>query len=82
MLKKVEYILDNYPDRINKLNASGDTPLHSAIVHHSPEAVKILIGKKADLKLTNSSGKTPKQLAESLKDTYPSLIQVFKDKGL
>jgi hypothetical protein len=83
LLKKIAYILDHYPDLINKIDSSGSTPIHSAIDKmHSADAVKLLIDKGADITVKNSDGKTPKELAELFTDSYPGIIQVFQKKGL
>jgi hypothetical protein len=57
----------------------GGTPLHMAVRHKQPEAVKWLLEHNADLKVRNEDGKTAGEMASA--DGDPTMIAIFERVG-
>lgn len=60
---------------INKQNALGQTPLHSAVKANNPEAVEILLNNFADTEILDNFGRTATDLAIIL--TYSPITTLF-----
>ncbi|KAF3927828.1 Ankyrin-2 [Dactylellina cionopaga] len=59
----LEYLLEVFPDGVNEVDSSGNTPLHTAARDGCVEGVKVLLKKGAKTNLRNEEGSTPEMLA-------------------
>lgn len=66
--KALELLIKKAPDQLNEKNKKGDTPLHEAARFGSEKTLQILIKAGADKALKNNEGKTPLDIANSIKN--------------
>ncbi|EPS45467.1 hypothetical protein H072_534 [Dactylellina haptotyla CBS 200.50] len=59
----LEYLLEVFPDGVNEVDASGNTPLHIAAKDGCLDGVKVLLRKGAKTNVRNEEGSTPEMLA-------------------
>ncbi|KAF3222047.1 Serine/threonine-protein kinase Nek2 [Orbilia oligospora] len=59
----LEYLLEVFPDGVNEVDASGNTPLHIAAKDGCLEGIKVLLRKGAKTTVRNEEGNTPEMLA-------------------
>ena len=72
---------------VNHQDKQGNTPLHLAVSHYnlskSTIPIRILLRKKADMKIKNNDGKTPRDLAKDLakfhKDSSEKVISILNE---
>ncbi len=66
---------------VNAQNKHGNTPVHEAVSHFYPKALKLLVESGANLELANSKGKSPADLLKKrgYPDTNDKLLDALKD---
>lgn len=81
--------LDNTYIEIDDHNEIGNTLLHSAVIHHNPHAVNILLEHGARADVMNIYHQTPYALAMLLNtrfrlatNAYPSTLDIFRSHGI
>jgi len=62
---------------VNKRDKLGDTPLHDAVVRGHLDVVKLLTTAGSDRNIPNKRGDTPLDLANSLEDQYPNILDTL-----
>jgi len=64
---------------VDALSDSDATPLHQAVLHNRPEAVKLLIRGNAELNSQNKSGYTPLDYATA--NGWTELVKLLQTAG-
>ncbi|KAF3917525.1 Ankyrin-3 [Arthrobotrys entomopaga] len=59
----LEYLLEVFPDGVNEVDVSGNTPLHVAAKDGCLEGIKVLLRKGAKTNVRNEDGSTAEMLA-------------------
>jgi len=75
-----EFLRDNGYDHVNCKRTRGSMykfPLHTAVIQHKVEMVRRLLRCGANPALTNSAGKTPRQVAEAITRASPELADML-----
>lgn len=63
-LDDVRAFLDSDPSAIDRVDANGNTPMHSAAMYEQTRIISFLIERGADVNIKNYDGKTAKSIAE------------------
>jgi ankyrin repeat protein len=66
--KTLEILVKKAPEQINTKNKNGDTALHEAARFGSEKTIEVLLKAGAKKDLTNNEGKTPLEVARSIKN--------------
>jgi ankyrin repeat protein len=76
----INLLVDKGADINSKLEPQldGHTPLHGAVEYIRPDAVRVLIQRGADVRLTDTNGKMALQLAESEVDGCEDIVSMLK----
>ncbi len=59
---------------VNTQDANGDSPLHSALLYHNADNIRLLLRAGADQSLLNAGGRMPVHVADDA-DTLALLLQ-------
>lgn len=78
-IEKVKEFLKKNPECINKIDNSGNTPLHSAVNKELIDVMELLIKKGADLNVKNNEGFTP--LNSSIQFNKTNAAEFLVKKG-
>ena len=77
----IELLLSRGLD-INATNTNGDTALHAAIsARASPEIVKALVERKANLNVPNKRGQTPLAIAQRSNKDMSRIMPILQAAG-
>lgn len=73
----LQYLLERTGDaHVNCISMEGFTPLYLASGYGNMECVKTLLDHNADFSITDSYGKTPRQIAKK-----PSIVRLLLSEG-
>lgn len=75
-LDDVRAFLDSDSSAIDRVDANGNTPMHSAAMYGQTNIISFLIERGADPNIKNSGGKTAKSIAEL--NGYLDLVRRFQ----
>ncbi|HWE50573.1 MAG TPA: TonB family protein [Bryobacteraceae bacterium] len=78
-VERVRVLLQTDPSLISSLDATGQTPLHSAAGQGRRMVVELLLASKADINAKDNDGRTPFDVATA--EGHPLVAQLLRDRG-
>ncbi|MDA1191162.1 MAG: sigma-70 family RNA polymerase sigma factor [Candidatus Poribacteria bacterium] len=86
-LDRTRALLDEQPDRVRQIDATGNTPLHWAVESKHLDVARLLIERGAPIDARRGDGRTPSIIAVLGMHTYwrrewkPEIFQYLLDQG-